>query len=285
MSPEHKGGTDKTHTIKLESEILVARFSVARVAAGAPASFEILTRYVGHGAEAELEFKTGAKKVGTVETRVYSDQCSGAFEVPEDARGDLTFEVQLKLHKLKLKSDPIPVHPAGKYDNLRWDRKEARRGDTVKLLADAEDVRDGTKVLAQILEHDEDGGHDPITAVEGVVEGGKFEALWDYEYFEDTDSIPTEEEAEQGYSPPEYFFRIDEGEPLDSGLLGFRDYVEISLTLGGTKPAAEEKYVLTLPDGSEREGKLDADGKATEHKVPPGNFKVRFPRLQGEKPA
>ncbi|MEO5617878.1 MAG: hypothetical protein ABIS67_08900 [Candidatus Eisenbacteria bacterium] len=285
MSPEHKGATDKLHTIKLESEILVARWAVAQVAAGAAAPFEIFTRFVGHGAEAGLEFKAGNKKVGALETRVFSDQCHGAFEVPGDAKGDLTFEVQLKQHKLKLKSEPIPVHPAGRYENLRWDRKEARRGDTVKMTAEVEDVRDGTRVLMQIYEHDDDGGHDLITAVEGEVKEGALEALWDYEYFEDTDSIPTAEEAEQGYSPPEYFFRIDEGEPLDSGLLGFRDYVEISLTMGGTRPAADEEYVLTLPDGSEREGKLDSDGKATEHKVPPGNFTVRFPRLQGAPPA
>jgi len=285
MSPEHKGATDKKHTIKLESELLVARWKLPQVAAGGPAPFEVFSKYVGHGAEAEFEFKTGSKKVGALEARFYSDQCHGVFEVPEDAKGDLTFEVQLKKHKLKLKSEPIPVIRAGRYENLRWDRKEARRGDTVKLLADAEEVRDGTRVTAQIFEHDDDGGHDPITAVEGEVKDGAFEALWDYEYFEDTDAIPTADEAEQGYSPPEYFFRIDEGEPVDSGLLGFRDYVEISLTLGGTKPAADEEYVLTLPDGSERKGNLDADGKAVEQKVPPGNFTVRFPRLQGEKSA
>jgi len=285
MSPEHKGATDKTHTIQLESELLAARWCVPSVAAGSAAPFEVFTRWVGHGAEAEIEIKLGSKKLETLETRVYSDRLSGAFEVPPDAKGELSFEIQLKKHKLKLKADPIPVVPAGRYSNARWDRKEARRGDTVKMLADAEDVRDGTKVVLQIFEHDDDGGHDPITAIEGVVTDGVLEGRWDYEYHEDTDSIPTAEEAEQGYSPPEYFFRIDEGEPVDSGLLGFRDFVEISLTLGGDRPAADEEYVLTLPDGSERKGKLDAGGKAVEQKVPPGNFKVRFPRLQGEAPA
>src|SRR5580765_94188 len=98
---EHKGATDKTHVIQLESEILSARWRVGEVSAGGVASFEVLTRYVGNGAEAHLEFKTGSKKVGEQDAHVISDRCDGDFEVPDDAKGDLTFEIQLKKHKLK----------------------------------------------------------------------------------------------------------------------------------------------------------------------------------------
>jgi hypothetical protein len=55
--------------------------------------------------------------------------------------------------------------------------------------------------------------------------------------------------------------------------------VDISLSINGERPAAGEKYVLTLPDGKKREGTLGDDGMAREKDVPPGNFKVRFPRF------
>ena len=280
---EHKGATDKTHVIQLESEILTARWKVKEVTAGGVAMFEVLTRYVGNGAEAHLEFKTGSKKVGEQDTHVISDQCDGVFEVPGDAKGDLSFEIQLKKHKLKAKSDSIPVQPAYRVKNARWDRKEARRGDTVKLLADVEGCRDGTRVPIQIYEEYDDGTRDLITSIEGETQGKSLEARWDYEYHEDTHDIPTHEEAEKGYVPPKYVFELDAaGMKVESGVLGFRDWVDLSLTLGGTRPAADEEYVLTLPDGKERKGKLDDQGKAREKDVPPGDFKVRFPRLQGD---
>jgi len=283
---EHKGATDKTHVIQLESEILAARWRVGEVAAGGIALYEVLTRFVGNGAEAHLEFRTGNKKVGELDTNVISDRCEGDFAVPEDAKGELVFEVQLKKHKLKAKAEPIPVRPSYRVKNARWDRKEARRGDTVKLLADVEGCRDGTRIPVQIYEKYDDGTRDLITSIHGETEGGSLEARWDYEYHEDTHDIPTHEESEKGYVPPKYVFEVDAaGVKVESGVLGFRDWVDLSLTLGGDRPAANEKYVLKLPDGKERKGELDEHGNAREKDVPPGDFKVRFPRLQGEEQA
>jgi hypothetical protein len=276
---EHKGGTDAAHKIKLESEIQRARWLVPVVAAGATARFEVVTLWVGDGAAIEIEVKKGGKKLGTVEGAVGGGRFESTIEVPEGTDGEITFEAELPKHKLKAKSNPLRVKPGRSVANARWDREEARRGDVVKLSADTKGLREGESVKLTIYEHDDDGAHDLITELTGTVTGNRVEAEWEYEYHEDTDEIPSHDETEKGYSPPEYFFRADVGGvTADSGLLAFQDWVAISLAVGG-RPGAQEEYVLHMPDGSERRGKLDDQGQAKEKDVPPGTFRVEFPRF------
>jgi hypothetical protein len=277
---EHKGGTDAAHTIKLESSIQRAAWTVPSAAVGATAAFEVVTLFVGDGAAIELTFKSkGGKKLGEVDGTVAAGRFEGEFEIPDKADDGASFEVELPKHKLKAKSNLLRVKPAVTIENVQWDRKEARRGDVLELTADIKGLRDGESVPITIYEHDDDGAHDLITKLSGTVRDKQVKARWEYEYHDDTDDIPTAEESEKGYNPPEYFFRVDAyGVTADSGLLTFQDWVAISLTLGD-EPAAGEDYVLKLPDGSERRGTLDDQGKAREKDVPPGEFKVEFPRF------
>jgi len=118
-----------------------------------------------------------------------------------------------------------------------------------------------------------------------MVRDSKIEVQWEYEYHEDTDEIPTEEELQEygrHYNPPEYFFMIrfedvEYGEGQQSGLLTFKDYVDIELTNGMGEPVADAEYVLTYADGTERRGNLDAEGRARVDDVPPGGYTVMFP--------
>ncbi|MCK5342498.1 MAG: hypothetical protein KAR20_03790, partial [Candidatus Heimdallarchaeota archaeon] len=123
------------------------------------------------------------------------------------------------------------------------------------------------------------------------------EAEWEYEYHEDTDEIPTDEEMKKygkTYNPPEYFFVIDVygqrfGENQESNLLEFKDWIEIELKeevkgpFGGEEeeenPFANEEYVVTFADGSEQRGNLDENGMAKAEDVPPGKIKIEFPQL------
>jgi hypothetical protein len=45
---------------------------------------------------------------------------------------------------------------------LKWDKKEARRGDILKLTADVINLYEGSEVEIRIWEHDSDGAHDLI---------------------------------------------------------------------------------------------------------------------------
>jgi len=278
----HKGATDKVHTVDLEGRIETARWALSRAAAGTNATLRVTTRRVGEGAPITVEVKTvKGKKITKLEGAVWLATFEAEVAVPADCKDDLEFEAQLKKHKLKAKSDVLHVVPGRKLENAAWDREEARRGDVVGLTADAKGFPNGTRVPIVIFEHDDDCGHDFITEIEGKVDKDKLVAQWAYEYHEDTDDIPKDGEAEKGYAPPEYFFRAGaDGVTVDSGLLLFKDYVDIDLKVGG-QPAAGEEYTLTLPDGAERKGKLDDEGRAREKDVPPGPFSVKFPQLSG----
>jgi len=102
-----------------------------------------------------------------------------------------------------------------KISNLAWDKQEAGREDVLTLSADVEGVRDHTEVALLIYEYDADGAHDKIAQLSAGVMDKRIEVQWEYEYHEDTDEVPTQEEMEKygrEYNPPEYFFTIKVGE-------------------------------------------------------------------------
>lgn len=65
-------------------------------------------------------------------------------------------------------------------------------------------------------------------------------------------------------------------------VVGMVTWIAISLVGEDGEPIADEKYQIELPDGSLREGYLDAEGKARLDDIPPGNCKVTFPELDQE---
>jgi len=177
-----------------------------------------------------------------------------------------------------LKSNPLIILPKIEITNAKWDKKEARRGDILKLSANIKGVPDGTEAEIEIWEHDADEAHDLITKFQVIVKDSKVESEWEYEYHEDTDDIPTEEESEKGYNPPEYFFRVRVGEvSADSELLTFKDWIEIRLIDGFGDPVSEAEFIVRLADGSEVQGKLDDKGYALVEDIPPGAYWVQFP--------
>jgi len=58
------------------------------------------------------------------------------------------------------------------------------------------------------------------------------------------------------------------------------DRIEIELVDENGNPVADEEYILYLPDGKERKGKVDSKGYAMEKDIPPGEILVKFPNLE-----
>ncbi len=168
---------------------------------------------------------------------MYGDYFAGSVIVSKKAKEELFFTAKLPKHGLEKKSDTLRVIPPIKVTNMKWGQKEARREDVVKLSADIEGVPDETEVMIHIYEYDQDGAHDFITKFPCRVKNKKIEAEWDYEYHEDTDEIPTDEEMKEygkTYNPPEYFFVVDVygrrfGDEQESGLLEFKDWIGLLL--------------------------------------------------------
>jgi hypothetical protein len=291
MQTKFNKSTDTKHKITLESSIISSTWAVAKAYGGSDAEFEVKTSLVGEGAKIKIKGKSeGGKSLGKISDVIYCNQFSGRLSIPDNIKiGDMVyFEVELPQLGLKDESNHIHAGPPIRVTNMKWDVKEARRGDIVKMTADIAGVNDGSEVKVIILEYDQDGSHDKIVEIPTQVKNKKIELFWKYEYHEDTDDIPTHDELQKygkSYNPPEYFYVIDIdslqfGKKQESGLLEFKDFVDIELKSESGKGIPNEKYILYLADGSQRQGNLDSGGHAREKNVPPGEVRIEFPDLK-----
>jgi len=275
---EHRQQTDQIKKIQLPSSLERVAWTKRTASADALVGFEILTSFVGNGSQIEIELSdhTG-KRFGKYKERICGNRFWAQIKIPSEAKEALYADVKLPKHGLQMKSGPLIVLPAVDITNAKWDKKEARRGDILKLTADVKGIPDGTEGLIEIWEHDDDGAHDFITKFPVLVKDKKVEAEWEYEYYEDTDEIPTENELEKGYNPPEYFFRVNiGGVQADSGLLVFKDWITVSLNDSERRRIPDEEYTLYLPDGSEKRGRLNSEGLIEIKDVPPGRYYIEF---------
>jgi len=283
--------TDSEHEVKLDSTLLLASWTCGKAIGGQTAAFEILTEMVGEGAPVRAKGKSNkGKNLGTVGGVVRRNRFAGRFEIPEDIElGDkVSFEVKLPKNGLDGESEHIPAYPPIRVSNMRWSATEARRGDTLTLSADIKGLPNETEVALVIYEFDRDGAHDRITELPAQIENEHIEITWEYQYHEDTDEIPTQEELDRyggRYNPPEYFFTVkaegvEYGSDQESGLLSFKDWIGITLISKDGNPLGSADYKLTLPDGQTRQGTLDAGGYAREENIPPGKVRIEFPDLR-----
>jgi len=278
-------GTDSEHKVKVDSTLVYAAWKSGGAVCGEKATFEVGTAFVGNGAPIKITGKSeGGKKIGKIKDVITYNRYLGSFDIPEDFEvGDeVYFEVELSKQSLNGESDRILVIPPIRITNLKWSAKEARRGDELTLTADIDGLRDGAEVTVTIYEYDADSAHDRIVELPATVKDKKVELCWEYEYHEDTDGIATADDLRPykgEYNPPEYFFTVKAGETevgteQESGLLEFKDYVDVELLSDTGQPLANAKFKLVLADGSEMDGTADGDGKARVEDVPPGGFMI-----------
>ena len=233
--------TDEEHEIKLDSHLISASWVSGMAFVGLKPKFEVRTVFVGNGSKIKVKGKTEkGKKLGKVKGKMQANVFTGEFEIPDKIELDdqIYFEVDLSANGLSGESAKIPVYPQPKLKSIKWSADEARRGDVLTMSAELEDVKDGVETKLIIYEFDNDGAHDKISELPATVKESKIEEMWEYEYHEDTDELPTSEEVEKyggSYNPPEYFFTIKVGEfelgkeNQDSGILNFKDWFEYKL--------------------------------------------------------
>jgi hypothetical protein len=276
---EHRGPTDQIKKVELPSSIQQVLWTRPNAAVGAKVGVEVFTQFVGNNSEIKIEISDKSGKIfETIKAKISGNKFWKQIAVPEKAKDELYAEVKLPKHGLSKKSNCLYVYPAVQIKNCKWDKKEARREDILKLTADVLNVYEGTEAEIQIWEYDDDLAHDFITKFTAIVKNKKIEAEWEYEYYEDTDDIPTAEESEKGYNPPEYFFRIFiSGISADSELLEFKDWIEIQLLNSAGERIPNARYIIRLPDGSELRGQTNSNGIGREENVPPGKIRVEFP--------
>ena len=279
---EYQRATDSVHEIQLTSAITNAVWGRTQAAAGEEVAVEVRTQFVGDRSEIRISVhNSSGRRLDRLEGVILGNRYRATYTVSDRAEEAIYFEAELRRHGLSQRSEEMEIVPPVTITNAQWSAQEARRGDVLELTADVEGVPDGTEAVIEIYEHDEDEAHDFITRISPVmVENNRIETQWAYEYHEDTDEIPSDWQLEGSYSPPEYFFRvIIRSNQEDSGLLEFKDWIEINLVDMDGQIMPNEDYVLYLPDGSQRSDTVDDQGYAREEDVPPGEYMVDFPNV------
>jgi hypothetical protein len=275
---KHSGSTDKIKEVKLTSTIEQVAWTKNTATAGGKVGIDVFTKYVGNNSDIKIEIKDkSGKSGGTVKGKITGNRFWKNIEISDNLRDELTATVKLSKHGLEKKSNTIPLLPPIKITNVKWDKDEANRGDILKLSADIKGAYDGAEATIEIYEHDQDGAHDLVTSFPVLVKSQKIKTEWEFQYVEDTDDIPSDEEAEKGYKNPEYFFRVTlGGVSEDSDILRFKDWIEIYLVDEENLPFANCEYVINLPDGQEKRGTLNDSGIVIEESIPPGPCSIEL---------
>lgn len=239
---------------------------------------DVYTHFVGSGSKIRISiYNKSGRRLERIDGKIYANHFRTKYAVSDRAKDAIYFEAELRKHGLKQKSEEMKIIPPVKITNVQWSAQEARRGDVLQLTADVEGAPDGTEALIEVWEHDEDEAHDFITKMPTMVENKRIEISWMYQYFEDTDEIPTEEEVERGYNSPEYFFKVIIGSKEErSELLEFKDWIDIVVRDEAGQVAANYNYTLHLPDDQEKSGTTDDNGRIREEDIPPGPWWIEL---------
>jgi uncharacterized Zn-binding protein involved in type VI secretion len=158
--------------------------------------------------------------------------------------------------------------------NAKWSKDLVKPGDNVELNVETEGIDDGEKINFFIWQQDIRKADTQMKSIEVQIQGNKAKASWQVPGEDSSDTV-------NGYSCQDYYFTVLSNPDLTarSGQLYIEDFIEIELKDEEGKAIADEEYVIYLPNGEVRKGKLDGNGYKKEEKVPKGNYSVMFPNL------
>jgi hypothetical protein len=288
MNQSIQAPTDQQNTAQLASSIIYATWKACRACGGTNVEIEVRTAYVGEGAQIQIRIQgdqSGA--LGGVDDTIFGNRYIADIPIPASVHVDekIWFIATLPQLSLNAQSEKIPAVPPIQMVSMAWGQQQAGRGDVVDIRAEFLGLRDIVPCEVHILEHDQQGNHDPINRIPSEIRNGRLNLQWEYQYHEDTDEIPTETELHPHgahYNHPEYFFVVEIdgqrfGDGQESGLLRFKDWVEVKLINSQGNPIPNQRYIFHLPDNTTHSGMLGSDGIAFEKDVPPGTSFVEFP--------
>jgi hypothetical protein len=286
--PSFTKPTDTSHKIQLESHMLYALWMYKRGHAGQDAQLEVKTSLVGNGAKIKITCKNEhGKNLEKTDGVIFNNYFSGKILIPEKVKPDemVFFEADLQKHGLKTESNLIPVRPPIKVSKIQWDRKEVKPNDVVTMTCEFQSgVEDDDDATVMVYEHNPNSCHIKIVSIPTKIKSDKIELQWEFDYQDDTAGIPTEDEMQhyqKSYANPQFYFivvvdGVKIGENRESGLLTFKDDIELTLTEFDGTPVPDAKYKITLADGTTMDGKTSSEGTASVKKSVPGKFTVKY---------
>ena len=298
--PTYTKQSDAVQKIQVESHLIYAIWSQPRAHAEQETGVEVRTSFVGEGAKIKITCYTEkGKKLDKIEGTVLNNRYKGRVVIPDKVKPDdmIYFEAELPKHGLKGESNLIPVRPAIQVTKIELDRQEVKREEVVtngvfKRYWDyVIDICDSAG-LASGFGDSANSCDLKVVAIPTTIKDNKVEMQWEFDYQDSTDQIPTDEEMkpyQKKYANPRFYFvvlvdGIRIGEKKESGLLVFKETVEIVYSEETGIPIGDINYLLHLPDGAQRKGTLDDRGYAKEENVIPGKVKVEFLDDEGVAP-
>jgi uncharacterized Zn-binding protein involved in type VI secretion len=157
-----------------------------------------------------------------------------------------------------------------------WSSKEAAIGDKVKLEVATAGIESGEKATLQIFIKDANFADHQFEKIDTKVDSDKIEYEWELKIDEKLFKAQDYKEG-KNYSYPYYYFVVETaGLRQRSGLLKYKDWIELELKDEDGKPLGGAEYHINLPNGQVRNGKLDNNGNARVENIPPGQIKVFF---------
>jgi len=158
--------------------------------------------------------------------------------------------------------------------DAKWSKDSAAVGDTVKLTVNTAGIDDGQTVMFRIMIRDANFADRQLEEIESQISGDKAEVDWEFSLGENF--TPSQRErARRRYSYPSFYFVAEVGGLTQrSGILTYRDWIELRIKDDEGNPLMYKKYKLFLSNGEVRTGFLDASGYAKIENIPPGPVRV-----------
>ena len=297
---------DSFTVYRVESALAWAAWDRPVAVAGTTARLTVQGAFVGEGSPTAVTLRDARDRtVGRGAGPMHRDRVTVDVEVDRQAAARepdgvlCAADVELTELGLKTVSGPLLVLPFAELVGARWGTDRAVEGDVVSLSCRVEGSAAGVERLGReraevaVFVRTETGEtpmDEPVVVLRTRAEGGRVELDWAATLALDRWDLPSQAEldaeadragAARGsegyvYDRPHLVFRVRlAGLEAESGPLAVDDWVELRHYVGGT-PAAGCAYTLTLADGAERAGALDADGSAREDRLPPGSVAVAY---------
>jgi len=163
--------------------------------------------------------------------------------------------------------------------DAKWSLEEAKTDEEVTMSAVADGLANGAEAEFAIFKRDLRGPDMKVDSVKAKVKGDKVEAKWKYV---ETAGDDEPGETPAGYSKPEYFFDVEaDGCKARSGMLRFKDWVEVEVKDEEGSILADEECRVVLASGEIRKLTTDKKGRVRIDDVPPGPVHVELPRFPG----
>ena len=195
-----------------------------------------------------------------------------SVKTPDDQKSGGALTGQIKKSGLKEGSCEIELVAI---TNAYWSTKKARIGDKVTLTAETAGIESGEEATLDIHIRDSNYADHLLTTLKSKVDGDKIEAEWtleiDKKYLGDQEG----KEKKGRFSSPWFYFTVQtKGASGRSGLLWYRDYIELKLKDSKGNALANKEVKLFFPDGTVKKATLDGDGYAKVEDIPPGRAKI-----------